>query len=569
MQLTKEQQIIFDKVQETLNKYTEPTVSTDNIIFVDASAGTGKTTLSKYIIENIPNISVQYIAYNKTIVEEFKEKTKFINNCKSNTSHSLAYKYIMTYNNYQITNFFPLFNKRIFNYKDSLIYRFFIQDLYEGWLVSSYTTVKDYIENIDVESSTELIQSEFKAINKNKYIELLEYIRHLTLTKEIDITHNGYLKEFQLALEENKYNINVDLLILDECNDLNPVTFKIVELIKARCKLLVGDRLQEIYQFNGTINAFNTYANKNNTYKLSSSFRCSPEVATIARELIQEYLDKDFNFIGINTEPPNNNAVFICRTNSQLITLSLFMITNHIHFRYTKDMSELFKTLIGISNYINDKDILKNKVSFKIKNVIDNYKNKKFGSIMVNKFNYKFVLEKIEDLLSRHVCNRPKQNLLELIDMIRENNDFTDLDKVELEALMTSLNFDELFPSLQTYVDLYAYSQNDATLIKIAIITGSQNLAKINEYASKTENNSSIKYILSTAHSIKGMEYDNVILHYSFIEQFKQESPNPAEIMLTYVAITRAKNKIIIAKDKNDLEHIATHFIEEITEEII
>jgi superfamily I DNA/RNA helicase len=95
-------------------------------------------------------------------------------------------------------------------------------------------------------------------------------------SKEIDVSHDFYLKKFQLNIK--KYPIKYDIVLLDEAQDINWVTADIFKKITNKTnstkKILVGDKNQKIYGFRGAKNIIDQYA-CDNIFYLTKSFRYS------------------------------------------------------------------------------------------------------------------------------------------------------------------------------------------------------------------------------------------------------------------------------------------------------
>src|SRR5690606_22415144 len=76
--------------------------------------------------------------------------------------------------------------------------------------------------------------------------------RMIDPTHEMPITHDGYLKQYQLSLPDLSGQYTT--ILLDEAQDTNPVTNHIV--CQQKCKLVyTGDMHQQIYRFRGADNA--------------------------------------------------------------------------------------------------------------------------------------------------------------------------------------------------------------------------------------------------------------------------------------------------------------------------
>ena len=75
-------------------------------------------------------------------------------------------------------------------------------------------------------------------------------------TGEVVCTHDFYFKLFANALVEKQVTIKeLDLLLFDEAQDANPIALQIFYAIPAKVKIIAGDKHQRIYSFNKSVNA--------------------------------------------------------------------------------------------------------------------------------------------------------------------------------------------------------------------------------------------------------------------------------------------------------------------------
>lgn len=111
-------------------------------------------------------------------------------------------------------------------------------------------------------------------------------------------THNMYLKMFSDDLVQSGGVITnwqgrpYDVILIDEAQDVNPVTLQML-MAQPCLKVLVGDRHQHIYSFNGCCNALTSAAavatavgrpSRVREFSLSCSFRLGPAVAEVANK---------------------------------------------------------------------------------------------------------------------------------------------------------------------------------------------------------------------------------------------------------------------------------------------
>ncbi len=116
-----------------------------------------------------------------------------------------------------------------------------------------------------------------------------------------------YLKMFQLSRPDLRSFFDFDVLLMDEGQDMNPAMLDVC-LKQSGLKLIVGDPYQQIYGFNGAVNALKTQLENNedfelvDTLRLTQSFRFGTEVAFVA-SLVKNLLLTDAS------EEPRSNFV--------------------------------------------------------------------------------------------------------------------------------------------------------------------------------------------------------------------------------------------------------------------
>ncbi|KAG7261818.1 hypothetical protein CRUP_022174 [Coryphaenoides rupestris] len=89
------------------------------------------------------------------------------------------------------------------------------------------------------------------------------------------MTHDGYLKLWQLQEPKPCLWYQYDVIFIDEAQDCNPAIMDV--LLAQRCaKVLVGDPHQQIYTFRGAVNALHT-APHTHIFYLTQGVDGSPE----------------------------------------------------------------------------------------------------------------------------------------------------------------------------------------------------------------------------------------------------------------------------------------------------
>lgn len=113
----------------------------------------------------------------------------------------------------------------------------------------------------------------------------------------IQISHDGYLKMWQLSKPNLQDSFLHDVLMIDEGQDMNPAMLDIFQR-QATTKIIVGDPWQQIYSFRGAVNALNQVA-ATTTFHLTQSFRFGPKIGFLANTCLEKLLGvKTQNLVG-------------------------------------------------------------------------------------------------------------------------------------------------------------------------------------------------------------------------------------------------------------------------------
>ena len=261
--------------------------STGNIK-INAVAGSGKTTtIIEYAKARPESSRILYLAFNKSVKLEAIKKfdAKGLYNVKVETAHSLAYKHVVFSNNYKV---------RPQGYKTHEIAQILglqatSEKLAEYIIANHINKFLTYYCNSNKQRVKELnyldvvYEAKAKQFVTNFY-ELIEKQTRILLDKmnkgEIEVTHDFYLKKFQLS----NPRINFDYILFDEGQDASAAMLDVFFKQEAT-KVIVGDTHQQIYGWRYAINSLEQADFK--TYNLSASFRFSPDIAALAKEVLK------------------------------------------------------------------------------------------------------------------------------------------------------------------------------------------------------------------------------------------------------------------------------------------
>lgn len=321
MELTKEQQDIIS--------------STGNIK-INAVAGSGKTTtVIEYARTRPEGSRILYLVFNKAVKTEAVRKfnDRGLSNVRVETAHSLAFRHIVFRYNYKV---------RAQGYKTHEI----------AALLNLQGNGEKHAEYIIANHINKCI-TYFCNSNKRKVQELnyldtvtdpqarafvstfYEYIimqTRLLLSKmdkgEIEITHDFYLKKFQLLNPDLGY----DYILFDEGQDASPAMLDLFFRQKA-VKVIVGDTHQQIYSWRYAVNSLEKA--DFSTFHLSTSFRFGQDIADLASEVLAlkknlKETQDDLVFIqGKGSTETVKTSATLARTNLGLLLKAIEYVTEN------------------------------------------------------------------------------------------------------------------------------------------------------------------------------------------------------------------------------------------------
>lgn len=263
----------------------EAVIATNHDLVINAVAGSGKTTtLIEYAKSRAAGSKILYLAFNKTVKTEAIQKfaAAGVNIVKVETAHSLAFDYIIKHSSYHVAQGYKSYEWcDILNIKTG--------DRHTDFIIASHVNkFISYFCNSNAAKVQELNYADVITDAKAKTFVLNFYqkIEHFTreaLAKmdkaEISVTHDFYLKKFQLSSPVLPY----DYILFDEGQDASAAMLDVFLKQKA-IKIIVGDVHQQIYGWRYAINSLQQVAFP--VYNLSNSFRFDEEVALVANKIL-------------------------------------------------------------------------------------------------------------------------------------------------------------------------------------------------------------------------------------------------------------------------------------------
>jgi len=317
---------------------------------------------------------------------------------------------------------------------------------------------------------------------------------------QISYPHEFYLKYFHLLLATDQLEYQpFDIIMLDEAGDLNEVTLEIFKLLPSAKKVMVGDPHQNIYSFNHTINCFKIMESEGTTFPMSKSFRVADHIAERIEKFCNKYLHENMSFEGVPLEDTTiNDRAYIARTNTSLINKMMELNELGTPYTLTRNPDNIFKLPLLVCG-------------LKPNSFITNVEYKHLQDDVNEYYNNRYVLK-------------------------------------------------EQFPTLFSYlIDVHSSDKQLVNTIRLVSKWTANRIVSCYKSA-KSHVKAKTNYYLGTAHSMKGLEADEVtiapdlneaILDAVLFAEMSPDKPMPeehiTELNLYYVATSRARKKLINA----------------------
>lgn len=323
---------------------------------INAFAGTGKTSTLQ-LLSSATGAKGQYIAFNRNIVGDAKEK--FADTVDCSTSHSLAFRAAPAGYKADIGKMTNRCTAKLLVEAFDLKRRRF-GDKYtvnadsQGYLYIE--TIRRYAQSADDEIGPQHVPTigALRVAPDEVLTEVTEFAldgarkvweRMLSERDPLPLGHDGYLKLWGLS----RPIIAADYIMLDEAQDTNPVVLDVLQRQRAQL-VYVGDKYQQIYEWRGAVNAMETIETDASTY-LTTSFRFGDAIADLATKMLVRLGE---------TRPVSGNAAIrswigggtpdaiLARTNATTITAVIEALDAGKRPNLVGDKSELMEMLRGV-----------------------------------------------------------------------------------------------------------------------------------------------------------------------------------------------------------------------------
>ena len=267
-----------------------------------AFAGTGKTTTLIKLCEENPHLKFLVVVYNKSAKEHAQESFPKNGNVKCITAHGMAmskrgFRYIKKLTpDLKTTDIIDadVIPKKDNSNKKRTKKADDDQETHSYHRVAAMVrkTLHNFMCSKEAEIKVEHVPTSWPEKGGTSVSpEVQDNVLQAAVTAwdamadptsdRLRITHDGYLKVWQISNPNLQWVWEHDVLLIDEAQDMNPAMLDIFLKQTNTPKIFVGDPHQQIYLFRGAVNALDL-VEANQIFYLTQSFRFGPEIAYVA-----------------------------------------------------------------------------------------------------------------------------------------------------------------------------------------------------------------------------------------------------------------------------------------------
>ena len=250
----------------------------NDIIAIKSVAGSGKTTTLLTMSQIHKSKKILYIAFNKSLILEIKDKikTREIKNMFAHTFDALLYNMYSSIKGCEpdITDLRPQNIGKIipfFEGKPYKLKKYYCDKFIEFCNDHEYNDMKEFCEN-RLNTAKPLLE------------QLWENCKQGNITTFETIRKEAYINKWFKNYIDKNYN----MIMIDETQDFDMIMLRMLLDDTTIPKIFVGDPKQAIYEFRGCINAFNYMTSGSLILEFYSTFRVGNPACDIIRGKFKE-----------------------------------------------------------------------------------------------------------------------------------------------------------------------------------------------------------------------------------------------------------------------------------------
>lgn len=353
MNYTEEQQAIIDCK-----------LPTGGIRKVIGYAGAAKTTTFVGYAKARPDHPILYAAFTKAVAEDAAQR--FPSNVRCKTINAVAWA--VEGKKYEKIGANVRFGAISHHFHINFFAAALVAKTLENWFnsddpeltalhsIHDPDDIKQYNSITDKDRRMAFGQSlEEAAIQRAEHARAIWEIMLGGQNKFMPMTHSGYLKIYQLS----KPQIDARVILLDECQDTNPVSMDLVLGQAQRYGtrvIMCGDPYQQIFAWRGGVDALQRVDCE--ALYLTQSFRFGNTIADVANIILEHYfapekLVRGFEMIQdalVQEFAPDEPHTIISRTNCAVFNSMVLCVARGVSFCYNGNLPELLNSLMDCYN---------------------------------------------------------------------------------------------------------------------------------------------------------------------------------------------------------------------------
>lgn len=296
----------------------------DDVLVVNAAAGSGKTTTAIEYAARRPREKMLYLCLGRSNADDAKRRFGANVDCKS--THQVAWAAMRGQVGDRLTRRWkPLLVKDQFSIPSNKMASVTMRILQNFWGTADHEIDERHAESVRTERN--LSETEFYS---GIQFARSAWRRMLDPTDRAQMPDDAYLKMFALKGPQLPY----DRIIFDEAQDGNPVTLQIIKAQQKSKLFCIGDRHQSIYQFRGAVNAIEEFSRGATLLHLTQTWRFGPKIANLANLLLSEFKGETVPIQGMAPDGAWSEAQYmnLARTNAELFRMAAKTRGEGIHW---------------------------------------------------------------------------------------------------------------------------------------------------------------------------------------------------------------------------------------------
>ena len=532
------------------NEQQKAVTSTEPLILVQAGAGTGKSTvilgrIDYMIASGVNPADITVLSFTNAAADNITAKNP---NVHSMTIARMIHNiYSANFTNHELSSIETIMNSLDIYFHDDDMAKQFKSKLYDVARNNSFTAMNNFIE-----------------AHYDEVINMLNTIKQTSLELEIIICYQQIDNFVEPADVASKF------LIIDEVQD-NSIfefiyTLKYVDKHKESL-FIVGDCSQTLYEFRAANpKALNVLEGSGvfATYQLQVNYRSNQEILDFANIALQNIEANQYAHIQLQANSLN-------KVTEQSFTDKVLL--NYKRVAKLTEFNEGFPAIFAtdVKPYIDTKLAAGEKVAFlaytknhvyKMQNALQNmYPDKKIANLVPERMYNSTVFSEFIKKYWSEVQFIPTKSITAVItqDIIAKLPYLTHDHEKALPSVQKMLanwrveqqtlinNWQQQHMANRMSLDDFLNNVKES-MLQFEIRSNAIRQALLsarNEENKKNQNTEDANFILSTIHSAKGLEFDNVVIIYQ-----NKSALGEDEKRMYYVAFTRAmKSEYILAYD--------------------